>query len=53
MPNAILEWICQIIGNLVRPFNIQQTHVDKNERWMGIWLQHHLQFSQEPVGKIL
>ena len=28
MPNAILERIYQILGNLVRTFNIQQTYVD-------------------------
>ena len=36
MSNTILERIHQVIGNLVRNFNIQQTYVDKNNHWMGI-----------------
>ena len=34
--NAILERIQQVLGNLVRNFNIQQTYVDKNDLWTGI-----------------
>ena len=36
MSNAILERIHQVIGNLVRTFNIQQTYVDKNDLLAGI-----------------
>ena len=36
MSNAIWEQILQVLGNLVRNFNIQQTYVDKNEPWTGI-----------------
>ena len=37
MPNAILEIIHQVLGNLVRNFNIStQIYVDKNDPWTGI-----------------
>ena len=36
MYNAILEQIHQVLGNLVRTFNIQQTYVDENDLWKGI-----------------
>ena len=36
MSNAILERINQVLGNLVRTFNIQQTYVEKNNPWKGI-----------------
>ena len=36
MSNAIFEWIHQVLGNLVRTFNIQQTCVDENDLWTGI-----------------
>ena len=36
MSNAILERIHQVLGNLVRTFNIQQKYVDKNDPWTGI-----------------
>ena len=36
MSNAILELIHQVLGILVRTFNIQQTYVDKNDPWTGI-----------------
>ena len=36
MSNAILERIHQVLGNLVRNFNIQQTYVGKNNPWTGI-----------------
>ena len=36
MSNAILEWIHQVLGNLVRTFKIQQTYVDNNDPWTGI-----------------
>ena len=36
MSNAILEHIHQVLGNLVRTFNIQQTYADKNDQWIGI-----------------
>ena len=34
--NVIMERIHQVLGNLERTFNIQQTYVDKNYPWMGI-----------------
>ena len=34
--NDILERIQQVLGNLVRTFNIQQKYVDKNDPWTGI-----------------
>ena len=37
MSNAILERIHQVIGNLVRNFNAQQTYIGENEPWAGIW----------------
>ena len=36
MSNAILERIHRVLGNLVRPFNIQQAYVYKDDPWMGI-----------------
>ena len=36
MYNATLERIRQVLGNLVRTFNIQQTYVDKNDPWAVI-----------------
>ena len=36
MSNAVLERIHQVLGNLVRNFNVQQTYVDKNDPWTGI-----------------
>ena len=36
MCNAILERIHQVLGKIVRTFNIQQTYVDKNDPWTGI-----------------
>ena len=35
-PNAILERIHQVIGNLVRTFNITKTYVGKDDPWLGI-----------------
>ena len=34
--NAILEWIQQVLGDLVRTFNISQTYVDEDELWSVI-----------------
>ena len=34
--NAILEQIHQVIGNLVRNFNIKETYVDKDDPLSGI-----------------
>ena len=34
--NAVLVWIHQVHGNLVRTFNTSQTYVDKNYPWTGI-----------------
>ena len=37
MSNAVLERINQVLGNLVRTFNIStQPYVEKNDPWMGI-----------------
>ena len=36
MSNAILERIYQVIGNLVRTFNIYQTYNDEDYPWTGI-----------------
>ena len=36
MSNKILEWIQQVLANLVRTFNIQQTYVYENDPWTGI-----------------
>ena len=35
MYNEVLERIHQVIGNIVRTFNISQTYVDKNEPCTG------------------
>ena len=34
--NEILEHIHQVLGNLVRNFNITQTYVDIDDPWSGI-----------------
>ena len=36
MSNVILEWIHQVLGNLVRTCNINQTYADKDYPWSGI-----------------
>ena len=36
MSNTILEQIHQVLGNLVRNFNVQQTYFDKNDPWTEI-----------------
>ena len=36
MSNAVLEWIHQVLGNLVRNFNMTQNYVEKNDQWTGI-----------------
>ena len=36
MSNAILERIHQVLGNLVRTFNISHTYVEKYDLWTGI-----------------
>ena len=36
MPNTVLERIYQVLGNLVRTFNISQTYVDENDPWTDI-----------------
>ena len=36
MSNTILEWIQQVIGNLVRTCNITQTYVDEDDPWLWI-----------------
>ena len=35
--NAILEWIHQVLGNLVRDFNVHQTYINENDPRKGIW----------------
>ena len=32
----VMERIHQVLGNLVRAFNISQTYVDENDLWTGI-----------------
>ena len=34
--NAILERIQQVLGNIVRTFNITLTYVDEDDPWSGI-----------------
>ena len=34
--NEIIERIHQVLGNLVRTYNLQETYVDDTEPWMGI-----------------
>ena len=36
MSNEVLELIHQVLGNLVRTFNISHTYVEKNDPWTGI-----------------
>ena len=36
MSNAVLEEIQQVLGNLVRTYNISQTYVDEDDPWSGI-----------------
>ena len=36
MSNAILERIHQVLGNLVRNFNISETYVDTDDLWSVI-----------------
>ena len=36
MSNAILERINQVLGNLMRTLNVQQTYVEKNDPLIGI-----------------
>ena len=35
-PNAILEWIHQVLVNLVQTFSITETYVDEDDSWSGI-----------------
>ena len=34
--NATIEQIHQVLGNLVITYNLQETHVDDSDPWMGI-----------------
>ena len=34
--NATMERVHQVLGNIVRTYNIQETHVDEAYPWMGI-----------------
>ena len=36
MSNTILEWIHQVIGNLMLNFNINQHYFDKDDTWLGV-----------------
>ena len=36
MSNALMEQIHQVLGNLVRTYNITQTYIDKDDPWSGI-----------------
>ena len=36
MSNAGLEWIHQVLGNLLQTCNSTQCYVDKYDRWLGI-----------------
>ena len=36
MSNAVLERIHQVLGNLVRNFNVHKTYVGENDQWKGI-----------------
>ena len=36
MSNTVLEQIQQVLGNLVRTYNIFQTYIDKNDPWSSI-----------------
>ena len=36
MSNTVLEWIHQVIGNLVRTCNITQTYADEDGPWLEI-----------------
>ena len=36
MSNSVLEWIHQVLVNLVRTCNITQSHVEKDDPWSGI-----------------
>ena len=51
MSNAILERIHQVIGNLVRNFNKQQTCVDKNDLLTGILSASAFKISSTTNGK--
>ena len=51
MSNAILERIHQVLGNLVRTLTYKKPTLPKMTRGRVFWLQHHLQFVQQPVSK--
>ena len=34
--NQILEWIHEVLENLVRTYNISKTYVGKDDPWLGI-----------------
>ena len=51
MSNAILEQFNQVLGNLVRNFNIQQTYVDENDPWTGILAAAAFSISSKTNGK--
>ena len=39
--NATIDRIYQILGNLVRTYNLQETYVDNAEPWIGILAAAH------------
>ena len=49
MSNVVLEWIHQVLGNLVWTFIIYQTYIDKMTRGQVFYLQQRLQFTQQPI----
>ena len=49
MPNAVLEQIHQVLGNLVRTFNISQTYANVDDLWKGSLAESLFLFAQEPV----
>ena len=49
--NAVLERIHEVLGNLVRNFNIStKTYVEKMNRGREFYLQQCLQFAQQLIG---
>ena len=48
--DAILERIHQVLGNLVRNFNISETYFDKDDPWTGILAAVALEISSTTNG---
>ena len=52
MFNSVLKRIHQVLGNLVRNFNIStQTYVDEDDLWMSIFDTAAFILAQQPIGK--